>query len=86
MPTIEEMAAKGQAKLQRKATTMAASYEAAKTRAVQNFQAVGFGPTRTSNYQAGVQAAQTERPIPGSGPGTGRPRCGSNCAALGCCT
>ena len=65
MPTIEEMAAKGQAKLQRKATMMAASYEAAKTRAVQNFQAVGFGPTRTTNYQSGVQAAQYRAPDPG---------------------
>jgi hypothetical protein len=59
------MAAKGQAKLARKAQTMAASYGAAKGRMVAGYQAAGFGPTRTQAYQAGVQAAQYRAPDPG---------------------
>lgn len=61
---IGEMAAKGQAKLQRKAATMAASYNAAKGRMVQGYQGAGFGPTRTQAYAAGVQAAQYRAPDP----------------------
>jgi len=57
MPTLNEMAAKGEGKLRRKAASMATSYNAAKGRAVTNFAAVGFGPTRTANYRAGVEAA-----------------------------
>ena len=64
MPTIAEMAAKGVDKLRRKATTMASSYEAAKTRAVTNYSAVGFGPTRTANYRAGVADARYIAPDP----------------------
>ena len=59
---IADMAAKGQAKLARKATTMAASYAAAKGRMVAGYQGAGFGPTRTQAYQAGVQAAQYRAP------------------------
>jgi len=61
---MPEMAAKGSAKLRRKATSMAQSYEAAKGRAVTNFAAVGFGPTRTANYRAGVEAASYTAPDP----------------------
>ena len=64
MPSIAEMAAKGAAKLRRKAGSMAAAYDAAKGRAVTNFNAVGFGPTRTANYAAGVQAATYTAPDP----------------------
>ena len=64
MPTIAEMAAKGEDKLRRKATTMASSYEAAKGRAKTNYSAVGFGPTRTSNYGAGIDAARYIAPDP----------------------
>ncbi|KKM61860.1 hypothetical protein LCGC14_1527520 [marine sediment metagenome] len=64
MATLQEMAAKGQGKLTRKAASMAASYEASKSRAVTNFSAVGFGPTRVANYQAGVQAATYTAPDP----------------------
>ena len=74
MPTITEMAAKGSAKLSRKAATMASSYNAAKGRAVTNYSAVGFGPTRTGNYRAGIEAATYVAPIPASGAGTGQPR------------
>ncbi len=54
---IPQDAAKGVAKLQRKASQMAASYNAAKSRMVAGYQAAGFGPTRTANYQSGIQAA-----------------------------
>ncbi|KKM85872.1 hypothetical protein LCGC14_1284720 [marine sediment metagenome] len=64
MPSLQEMAAKGSAKLARKAGSMAAGYEAAKARAITNFQAIGFGPTRVANYQAGVQAATYTAPDP----------------------
>jgi len=64
MPTISEMAAKGSDKLRRKASTMASSYEAAKGRAVTNYAAVGFGPTRTANYRSGVDAARYIPPDP----------------------
>jgi hypothetical protein len=61
---IPDMAAKGQAKLQRKAQQMTASYNAAKGRMVAGYQGAGFGPTRTQAYQAGVQAAQYRTPDP----------------------
>ena len=65
MASIAEMAAKGEAKLRRKADAMARSYEGAKARAVTNFSAVGFGPTRTANYQSGLAAARYVAPDPG---------------------
>jgi hypothetical protein len=61
---IGEMAAKGQAKLARKAGTMAASYNAAKGRMVTGYQGAGFGPTRTAAYRDGVQAATYKAPDP----------------------
>ncbi len=61
---IPDMAAKGQAKLQRKATQMANSYNAAKGRMVTGYQGAGFGPTRTAAYGAGVQAATYRAPDP----------------------
>ena len=61
---LEAMAAKGQAKLARKAAQMASSYAASKGRATANYSAVGFGPTRTAAYQAGIQAAQFRAPDP----------------------
>ena len=64
MATMSEMAAKGADKLRRKASSMASSYEASKGRATQNFAAVGFGPTRTANYRAGVDAARYIAPDP----------------------
>jgi hypothetical protein len=62
--SISEMAAKGQAKLARKATQMATSYDAAKGRMVEGFRGVGFGPARTAAYQAGVSAATYHAPDP----------------------
>lgn len=65
MATIAEMTAKGEAKLRRKAATMASSYDAAKGRAKTNYAAAGFGPTRTGNYNSGIDAATYIAPDPG---------------------
>jgi hypothetical protein len=51
------MAAKGHAKMTRKLDQMRASWEAAKPRAISNYRAVGFGPTRTRNFEAGLTPA-----------------------------
>ncbi len=51
------MASRGQAKLSRKAAQMAQSWQAAKSRMTSHYGAVGFGPTRVSNFNAGVGAA-----------------------------
>lgn len=59
---IEDMAAKGASKLERKAGSMAASWAAARPRAIANFRAVGFGPARTRNYESGVNAATYRAP------------------------
>ena len=64
MPSIDEMAAKGSAKLGRKASSMASSYNAAKSRMVAHYGNLPFGPTRKSNYSAGVSAAQYRAPDP----------------------
>lgn len=65
MASIAEMTAKGEAKLRRKAATMATSYNASKTRAKGNYAAAGFGPTRTGNYNAGIDDAVYIAPDPG---------------------
>jgi hypothetical protein len=56
--TLEELAAKGYEKLVRKAAQISASWEAAKGRMIAGFDATPFGPTRKSNFRAGVQAAK----------------------------
>jgi hypothetical protein len=61
---IPDFAAKGAAKLQRKAGQMANSYNAAKGRMEQGYAGAGFGPTRTANYRAGIDAAQYHAPSP----------------------
>ena len=62
--SLEAMAAKGAAKLQRKSGQMASSYTASKGRAASNYSAVGFGPTRTAAYRAGIDAATYVAPDP----------------------
>lgn len=62
MADLNAMAAKGAAKLLRKAATMTSSYNAAKTRMKAHFAAVGFGPTRTTAYTTGVDAATYKAP------------------------
>lgn len=61
---ISDMAAKGQRKLSAKAGSMVASWNASKGRAAANFRAVGFGPTRTRNYEAGLASAEYHAPDP----------------------
>ena len=65
MVSMEEMASKGASKLGRKAGSMATSYNAAKSRMISHYAAVGFGPTRQGNYSAGVNAAVWHAPDPG---------------------
>lgn len=62
MADLNAMASKGAGKLQRKAGSMASSYNAAKSRMKAHYAAVGFGPTRTGNYNAGVDAAVWHAP------------------------
>ena len=54
---IPDMAARGQAKMARKAAQMSSAWSAARPRMANNYRGVGFGPTRTSNYEAGIRAA-----------------------------
>ena len=60
--SLQEMASQGAAKLQAKSGTMAAAYNAAKSRMVSNFNALPFGPTMKSKYAAGVQNATYHTP------------------------
>lgn len=55
--SIEEMTAKGVAKLRAKAASITASWNAAKSRMIAGYEATPFGPTRKGNYRSGVQAA-----------------------------
>lgn len=57
MRSLDEMASQGKAKLDRKAGSMASSYNAAKGRMKTGYGNTPFGPTRKSNYGAGVDAA-----------------------------
>ena len=57
MLSLEQMVAKGREKLSRKAASMTASYNAAKSRMKEGYGLTPFGPTRKANYNAGVDAA-----------------------------
>lgn len=57
MRTMEEMVSVGQGKLERKAPSMSASWNAAKPRMKTAYGATPFGPTRKSNYNREVDAA-----------------------------
>lgn len=57
MRGLSEMASAGRAKLDRKASSMTASWAAAKSRMKTGYGATPFGPTRKSNYNAGIDAA-----------------------------
>ena len=56
------MASSGAAKLRRKAGAMASSYNAAKGRMKTGYGEMPFGPTRKSNYNAGVDAGTYRAP------------------------
>jgi len=62
--SLEEMASKGQTKLATKAASMASSWNAAKSRMTSHYAAMPFGPTRKSNYNAGVSAGTYRAPDP----------------------
>jgi len=62
--SLEEMAAKGTTKLTTKASTMAASWNAAKSRMQTHYAALPFGPTRKSAFNTGVNAATYRAPDP----------------------
>jgi len=64
MASIAEMASKGERKLTAKAATMSTSYNAAKSRMKSAYAGAGFGPTRTSAYNTGVDAAVYHAPSP----------------------
>jgi len=64
MLTLAEMAAKGKTKLTVKAASMKSSYDGAKSRMKTAFAALPFGPVRTANYNAGVDAATYRAPDP----------------------
>lgn len=61
---LADMAAKGSRKLSDKAASMASSWNNARPRMVSHFQSVGFGPTRTANYEAGIRNATYTPPSP----------------------
>ncbi len=64
MASIAEMASKGERKLTAKAAQMSSSYNAAKTRMKAGYAGAGFGPTRTSAYNTGVDAGVYHAPNP----------------------
>jgi len=65
MKTIEEMVAQGQAKLTRKAAGMTTAYNAAKERAITNYNLTPFNATMKANYGSGVRDATYHPPDPG---------------------
>lgn len=56
--SLETMASKGYEKLTRKADVMKTAWNAAKTRMKSHYEALPFGPTRTSNYKSEIDAAE----------------------------
>ena len=62
--SLEEMASKGTTKLTAKATAMASSWSAAKTRMKSHYGEQPFGPTRKGNYNKMVDAGTYRAPDP----------------------
>ena len=60
--SLEEMAADGKSKLDRKAPTMKSNYDAAKTQMKRRFGEQPFGPATTDAYNRGVDAAEYRAP------------------------
>lgn len=61
---IAEGAAQGSKTLADKAGQMASSWSGAKSRMKTGFAAYGFGPTRTANYNSGIDRATYKAPDP----------------------
>ena len=62
--TLEEMAAKGRAKLAAKATVMGEKYNAAKSQMKEEYGRLPFGPITKRSYAAGVDAGVYRAPDP----------------------
>lgn len=60
--TISEMVEKGRRKLQIKAPTMSANWDAAKTRMKTSYGALPFGPSTKAAFGAGVDAGRHRAP------------------------
>ncbi|MDP3063634.1 MAG: hypothetical protein Q8O40_10580 [Chloroflexota bacterium] len=55
--SLSEMVTQGKGKLERKASSMTTSWNAAKSRMKTNYGKQPFGPTRKANYNTEVDAA-----------------------------
>ena len=55
--SLEEMAADGKSKMDRKSTSMKTNYDAAKPGMKRRYGELPFGPQTTDNYNKGVDAA-----------------------------
>jgi len=64
MPSLDQMADKGQRKFAVKAPTMEANYNASKARAKANFGALPFGPNTKAAFNRGIDAAKYRTPDP----------------------
>lgn len=62
---IADMAAKGESKLSRKRDIMARNWSNARAKMLDGYRNCGFGPTVTSNYESGINAAEYVAPDPG---------------------
>jgi len=60
--SLEEMVSKGQAKLAAKSSIMASNYNASKSRMVNNYNNLPFGPNTKAAYAAGVSAGVYRSP------------------------
>jgi hypothetical protein len=56
--TLEEMAAKGYAKLSRKSAIMSSNWEAAKPHMKEAYGRLPFGPNTKAAYNAGIDAGK----------------------------
>ncbi|RLB11533.1 MAG: hypothetical protein DRG27_00995 [Deltaproteobacteria bacterium] len=54
---LEDLAAKGREKLERKAELMRRHWEEAREKMITHYREVGFGPTVTAHYEEGIRAA-----------------------------
>lgn len=60
--TLDQMVTKGKGKLDRKAPTMSANYNAAKGDMKTSYGALPFGPTTKAAYNVGIDAATHRAP------------------------
>lgn len=58
MPSLEQMANKGERKYRNKLDIMESNYADSKNRAVQNYRDLPFGPNTTNAYESGMSDAE----------------------------